>query len=179
MAFIKRLRDFRREAIIEFYSYIAPLLSNRKVQLLDNYTQHKNYTRLRHCVDVAYYSFMITKLFNWDSRSAARAGLLHDMYYDADFHDGGWQHLINHPAVALENAKSICALNEIEEDIILKHMWLCTKVPPRFKESFVVTFVDKFCALREFACSNRESSNVYDGAPIPAFSYGYLPEDAA
>lgn len=169
MAFFNRWRAFREEADMEFYRHVAPLLNNKKVQMLDNYTQHRNYTRLRHCIDVAYYSFLITRFFNWDSRSAARAGLLHDMYYSADFHTGRWHHLISHPADAIENAKSICVLNEVEEDIILKHMWLCTVEPPRYKEGFVVTFVDKVCALLE-AATDRLHSNVYGRVPIPAVS---------
>ena len=55
----------------------------------------------------------------------------------------------NHPAEALENARTVCALSPTEEDIILKHMWLVSPALPRYRESFIVTFVDKGCALRE------------------------------
>lgn len=153
MALLNMIREFRRDSKVEFYGHVAPILSHTKVQVLDNYTQHRNYTRLRHCIDVAYCSFIIAKLLNWDSRSAARAGLLHDMYFNTDYDTDKWQHLTDHPYEALENAKTICALNEIEEDAILKHMWLCTLSPPRYKEGFVVTFVDKFCALRELSAN--------------------------
>lgn len=180
MAFFKGIRDFRNDARVEFYSHIAPILSNKKVQVLDNYTQHRNYTRLRHCIDVAYYSFLITKFLNWDSRSAARAGLLHDMYYNTDYDTDKWQHMVEHPYEALENARTICALNEIEEDAILKHMWLCTKTPPRYKEGFVVTFVDKLCALRELSVnvfSREVNTQVSQRALIPVLSYNAALED--
>ena len=36
-------------------------------------------------------------------------------------------------------------------DAIRKHMWPCTLIPPRYIESYVVTFVDKVCAVCEFA----------------------------
>lgn len=139
----------------EFYSHIDALLENEKVQALDSYIQHYCYTRLKHSLDVAYYSFFITRMLHWDSRSAARAGLLHDLFlYDWREEDcTGHQHALNHPMVALENARTICDLNLVEEDIIKKHMWLITLVPPRYKEGFVVTFVDKFCATREFFTS--------------------------
>jgi len=176
MAFFRWLREFKEEATAEFYNYVAPLLSNKKVQLLDNYIQHRNYTRLRHCMDVAYYSFLIAKFFNWDSRSAARAGLLHDMYYTDETHSGKWQHLITHPMEALENARSVCALNEVEEDIILKHMWLCTVDPPRYKEGFVVTFVDKYCAIRE-GFTGRAHGGAYERFPLPAAIYNTFPEE--
>lgn len=157
MAFflLKKFREFRSEAVTEFYSHIDSLLENEQVQKLDNYIQHYCYTRLKHSLDVAYYSFMITRFFGWDSRSTARAGLLHDLFlYDwRDESYTGKHHATRHPVIALENARQICDLNKVEEDIIRKHMWLITPIPPRYKEGFVVTFVDKFCATREFFIS--------------------------
>ena len=60
----------------------------------------------------------------WDYRSAARAGLLHDLF----FYD--WRtkkairsnHAAWHPWVAYDNAKKITELNKVETDAILKHM---------------------------------------------------------
>ncbi|MDR2933366.1 MAG: hydrolase [Oscillospiraceae bacterium] len=136
----------------EFYEHIQGLLDHETVKLLDNFTQHFKYTRLRHSLDVAYYSFFISRLFCLDSRSAARAGLLHDLF----FHEEG-QHsgslLISHPRIALENARQICSLNKVEENIILRHMWLLTPCPQKYVEGFVVTFVDKYCAAKEFIVS--------------------------
>ena len=40
-------------------------------------------------------------------------------------------------------------LGKEEEDIIIKHMWGATLAPPRYKESFVVTMVDKYWAVKE------------------------------
>lgn len=154
--FLKRIREFRSEAVTEFYSHIDTLLENEMVQQLDAYIQHYCYTRLKHSLDVAYYSFMVTKLLHWDSRSAARAGLMHDLFlYDWREESGeGGNHAFRHPLIALENAKKICSdLNAVEEDIIKKHMWLITPIPPRYKEGFVVTFVDKICATKEFFTS--------------------------
>lgn len=156
MAFFwKKLREFRSEAVTEFYTHIDALLENDKVQQLDNYIQHYCYTRLKHSLDVAYYSFLITRLLGWDSRSTARAALLHDLFlYDwRDESYTGKNHAVNHPKIALENARTVCELNRVEEDIIRKHMWLITPIPPRYKEGFVVTFVDKFCATRELILS--------------------------
>ena len=41
------------------------------------------------------------------------------------------------------------ALNEKEKDIITKHMWPVTIQFPKSIEGFVLTFVDKYCALSE------------------------------
>ena len=49
----------------------------------------------------------------------------------------------------MRNARKITDLNAKEEDIIVKHMWGATLAPPRYKESFVVTMVDKYWAVKE------------------------------
>jgi uncharacterized protein len=41
-------------------------------------------------------------------------------------------------------------LNDIEKDIIVKHMWPLTFIPPKYQESLVVTFADKYVSSREF-----------------------------
>ena len=51
--------------------------------------------------------------------------------------------------IAVRNARKITDLNAKEEDIIIKHMWGATLAPPRYKESFVVTMVDKYWAVKE------------------------------
>lgn len=155
LSLFSRFKGFKSDIVTEFYSHINVLLENEQVKQLDNFIQHYCYTRLQHSLDVAYYSFFITRLFGWDSKSTARAGLLHDLFlYDrhCDEYEGK-KHLTSHPAIALNNAKQICELNKVEEDIIKKHMWLITPTPPRYKEAFVVTFVDKYCAMREFFTS--------------------------
>ena len=41
-------------------------------------------------------------------------------------------------------------LNDLEKDVIVKHMWPLTIKFPKYKESYIVTFVDKYCATVEF-----------------------------
>ena len=53
--------------------------------------------------------------------------------------------------VALENAENLFFLNNIEKDIILRHMWPITFSTPKYLETFIVTFVDKYCAIKEFS----------------------------
>ena len=44
----------------------------------------------------------------------------------------------------------ICVLTEVEQDIIVKHMWpLTLRKVPKYRESFVVSSADKICALAE------------------------------
>lgn len=145
------LKDLEDLLAVEYMSCVWDIIDNEKVEKLDNYEQHCHTSRLQHSVNVSYYSFLICRLLGWDYRSAARAGLLHDLfYYDWRVTKGNRSsHASWHPRVAYDNAKKICSLNKVEKDAILKHMWPCTFVPPRYKESYVVTFVDKVCAVME------------------------------
>jgi len=137
----------------EFMECIKDIYFNAKVQKLDEWQQHNHTSRLQHSLNVSYYSYVICKTFGWDYKSAARAAMLHDLY----FYD--WRkksalrkqnHSLWHPLVAVDNAKKITVLNSIEEDAIKKHMWPCTPFLPKYKESYVVTFADKICASMEF-----------------------------
>ena len=150
-------KDFNKldedSLLAEYKACVGDILGHELVEKMDRYVQHCETSRLQHCINVSYYSFLICYRFGWDYRSAARAGLLHDLF----FYD--WRtkkcirssHASWHPRVAYDNAKKVTELNDVEKDAILKHMWPCTLVPPRYIESYVVTFVDKFSAIVEVA----------------------------
>lgn len=84
---------------------------------------------------------------------AARAGMMHDLYlYDWHTHareTGEYFHGIKHPNKALKIAQSNFQLSDVERDIILKHMWPLTMIPPKYPESFIVCLVDKYCCISE------------------------------
>lgn len=135
----------------EYEGYIEDLLSNESVQKMKEYRHHYFTTCFEHCLNVSYYSYMVCRYLGLDYVSAARGGLLHDLFlYDwrTTKLDNG-KHAFRHPDIAFENAMKIFNLNEIEKDIIQKHMWPLTVKPPRYKESYVVCFVDKYCASIE------------------------------
>ncbi|MBL1230478.1 HD domain-containing protein [Enterococcus sp. BWB1-3] len=135
----------------EYMSYVEDLLATEEVQRLGNYIQHINSTRLEHCISVSYNSYKLAKRWNGDARATARAGLLHDLfYYDwrtTKFDEGS--HAYMHPRIAARNAEKITDLSDLERDIIIKHMWGATIAPPKYKESYIVTMVDKYCAIKE------------------------------
>ena len=54
-----------------------------------------------------------------------------------------------HPGVALRNASMDVELTPIEHDIIKKHMFPLTLVPPKYLESWIVCWIDKKCSTRE------------------------------
>lgn len=135
----------------EYMSYVSDLLATEAVQKLAQYTQHMNSNRLDHSISVSYNSYKLAKKWGGNARATARAGLLHDLfYYDwrtTKFDEGS--HAYMHPRIAVKNAEKITELSDLERDIIIKHMWGATITPPRYKEGYIVTMVDKYCAVKE------------------------------
>lgn len=144
----------------DYMALVEDLLENEDLLKLDEITHHHYTTRLIHSIFVSYVSYRIAKRFNLNVRAVARAGLLHDYFHEdreqiAAMEKGS--HNFVHPQLAVENALAITELSDLEKDIILKHMFLCTTTGlPRYKESFVVTCVDKYCAISEVANPTRE-----------------------
>ena len=137
----------------EFNNIVKDIISNETVQNLRTYKHHYGSNRYEHSVSVAYSAYKICKFLGLDHVSAARAGLLHDLFlYDcANPETRPKNHITNHPKVALENAQKLFILNDIEQDIVLKHMWPVTTATPRYLETFIVTFIDKYCAIKEWS----------------------------
>lgn len=119
--------------------------------------QHGTVSVRAHSIQVARMSLVINRSLHLDcdERSLVRGALLHD-YFQYDWHD--WDdpknthaplHGFYHPGIALKNALKEFVLSECEQDIIKKHMWPLTVVPPSYKESWVVTLADKYVSARE------------------------------
>ncbi len=142
---------------MEFMGLVDDLLQDPDVQSMANYKQHsKGYSCLDHSVYVAYISFLVCRRLNLDYVSAARAGLLHDFSLkDWETDEMGVERLWKHPHMALENAENKYDLSDKEKDIIVKHMWPLTRPLPKYKESFVISLVDKFCAVIEMCRLHR------------------------
>ena len=135
----------------EYKKCIGDLAKNEAVRSMENFIQHNNITCLEHSVYVSYKSYLICRFLRLDYCSAARGALLHDLFL-YDWHttkSSNGLHGFTHPHTALENANKFFDLNDLEKDIIVKHMWPLTVKLPKYKESFVVVFVDKYCASME------------------------------
>lgn len=144
----------------EYMAIIEDLLENEDLLKLDEITHHHYTTRLTHSLFVSYVSYKLAKSRGLDFVSTARAGLLHDFFLeerDEILALGMGSHNSAHPKIALKNARKITEINDLEKDIILKHMFLCTIKGgfPRYKESFIVTLVDKYCAISEVSTPTR------------------------
>lgn len=55
----------------------------------------------------------------------------------------------------MRNAACYFSLSEMEKDMILRHMWPLTPVPPRSREGFAIVYADKFCSSAEIAVNVR------------------------
>lgn len=135
----------------EFETIISELVENETVQKMKNYRQHCNTSCFEHCYSASYYCYKICKKLGLDYKSAARAAMLHDLFlYDwREPNSHRRWHAFHHPKTAYENASKLFELNKKEKDIILKHMWPTTVIPPKSIEGFVLTLVDKYCAIEE------------------------------
>ena len=133
---------------------IDKYISDEQVQCLKNIPHHDS-NRLNHCLKVSYLSYKVCKKLNLNYESAAKAGLLHDFYFnrvnDCDympdkvklFTDG-------HPEDAVKNAEEIFYISPLEKDIIVSHMWPISTHVPKHKESFIVSLADKLFSFKEF-----------------------------
>ena len=137
---------------MEFEYIIADLISNPTVQQMAHFRHHYTTSCLEHCKHVAFYNYLICKKLKLDYLSATRAGILHDFFlYDwrKKQTDSKKLHAFYHPRIALNNAQRLFNINPKEKDIILKHMWPLTIIPPKYIESYIITIVDKYCTLLE------------------------------
>lgn len=164
----RKAKDRNAEGNKEFYDYIKDIVHHPKVLEMKKYSHHCETTCYQHCLNVSYYNYRICKFFHLDARSAARAGMLHDLFlYDWHEHTkktGDHFHAMTHPKAALENAKKYFDLNPLEEEIILKHMWPVTLTPPKHREVFIICIADKYCG----SC---EITDHYSKAPLIKKSY--------
>ncbi len=143
----------------EFFPIIKDIISNQ-VFIKTKKIKHHDRSIYHHSRRVAFISYLIGKKLKWKNIYAlTRGAILHDFFlYDwrkgyidpktgkiKRFH-GFW-----HPKVALENSKKYFSISKLEEDIILKHMWPLTfYLIPKYKESWLVSFIDKYVATLEF-----------------------------
>ncbi len=137
----------------EYMDIVKPYLAEEKIQSLKNIPHH-NSNRLEHCIKVSYSSYKWCKKMNLNYESAAKAGLLHDLYFNrieecSTVKDKLFLFTNEHPEDAVKNAEEIFYLSNLEKDIIVSHMWPASKHMPKRKESFMVSLADKYYSFFE------------------------------
>lgn len=159
---------------VEFRSIISDLMKNETVRKMYDFRQHYDTSCYEHCFKVSLYNYIICKKLHLDYVSAARAGMLHDLFlYDwrVRHPDRKRFHAFHHPRTALNNSMKLFNLNAKEQDIILKHMWPVTVVPPKYLEGYITTFVDKYCAIEESFIHYRQNARLNK---IYRYAYAFM-----
>lgn len=133
---------------------LKTLLKDEEYLSMENYIQHGTTNCILHSIAVTHYSLMFASKLHIkiNYNSLVRGALLHD-YFLYDWHEKDDSHKLHgfrHPGFALKNALKRWNLNEIEKDVIKKHMFPLTLfLVPKYKESIIVCLVDKVCATYE------------------------------
>ena len=138
-----------------FYRVAKEVCDSDKMREMAHFRQHGETSCLEHSMAVAFYSLLLSEKLGikCDRIALIRGGLLHDYYlYDWHVKENKKSHKLHgfsHPRTALENADRDYDLSERERNIILRHMFPLVPVPPKFRESVIVSLVDKWCAVVE------------------------------
>ena len=160
----------------EFYHIIEDIIKNPTVQKMKEFNQHCDTSCFEHCFKVAYYTYFLCKKFHLDYISATRGAMLHDLFL-YDWHTPRALksmkslHAFAHPKIALENAKNIFDLNEIETDVIVHHMWPVTISLPKSKDGLLITSTDTYRACAE---SFRYFRNFLHSKKAYKYAYVFL-----
>lgn len=137
----------------EFFRILKEVKKESRLQETDQYLQHGVTSVYRHSLAVAYFSCYLAEKMHLKvrTREMIRGALLHD-YFLYDWHEKSKDHRLHgftHPARALKNAEQIFDLTPVEKDIIKRHMFPLTPVPPAYRESYLVCLADKICSSYE------------------------------
>ena len=137
----------------EIVKHLSALMQEGPIEENKNYIQHGDVTVFEHCIAVAEYSCRIAEFLHLsvNRKVLIRGALLHD-YFLYDWHDkanGHHWHGFTHPGTALHNASEDWKLTPVEREIIKKHMFPLTPIPPTCREAWLVCLADKICAAKE------------------------------
>ncbi len=147
-----------------FINIFDDLKTNSKILASDAFIQHGDTSVLMHSIMVAYFSYCFALKHHNSKHNGSpdsisshyneliRGALLHD-YFLYDWHVPSKSHNLHgfkHPGFACKNAeRDIKDITLIEENIIKRHMFPLTPIPPACKEAWVVCLVDKLCSTYE------------------------------
>lgn len=155
----------------EWLLIVEDVLLHDEFQKRKLFMHHHNLSVWDHSVLVSFRAFEVAKYFHADERICALAGLLHDFYSQAwistpeleMLENGKYttlmkekkpfykMHAFTHANDAAENY--IRFFPELENkkitDSIKRHMFPLTIVPPKYKEGFIITAIDKFNSVHE------------------------------
>lgn len=137
----------------DWLSCVKDLLDLQEIQQMKMYKHHRNITCFEHCVKVSYacYSYCLRHKKNY--KSAARIGLLHDLFlYQREQLPRRLQrftHLFTHGKCAVRNASKLVYLTKVEQKAIARHMFPLTLIPAMSQVGLLLSYYDKIYGFRE------------------------------
>lgn len=143
----------RRKTSMEqsgYYKIVEEILNNKEFLKRKEYEHHFNESVYDHVLRVSFDCYQIGKRFKLDYKALAIAGLLHD-FYDKPWQDSFEKtkflkkHGFVHAEEARVNAKKHFPhlVNKKIESMISTHMFPLNIRLPKYKESWILTLVDK------------------------------------
>lgn len=151
----------------EWLEIVKEILLNDEFQKRKFFTHHSG-SLWQHVTEVSYYSFLSAKIHHADERTCAIAGLLHDFYPKAYKYNKYLQeidpdyltdikkkqpilqmHGFTHAKAAADNARKHFP-NLVDDRIyscIETHMFPLNKRPPKYKEGWIISYIDKKLSL--------------------------------
>ena len=138
--------------------YGSDILGSARFRSSDGNIQHGDVSVLEHSLSVAETSLKLARALRLkiSERELVRGALLHD-YFLYDWHRDGKEegnvhpklHGFFHAGTALKNAARDFGITDREREIIKKHMWPLTIIPPTNREAWLVTIADKYASIME------------------------------
>lgn len=134
----------------EYVKLVKPILEHEEFLKRKGYPHHYNESVYDHVLRVSYDCYKIGKKLHLDYKSLAIAGLLHDFYdkpWQSDFEKKPF--FQKHGFVHAEQARvnSLKYFPKLMDDkigsMIKTHMFPLNKKLPKYKESWILTLVDK------------------------------------
>lgn len=154
----------------DWFNIIKPYINNIEFQKRRLFLHHKNSSVWQHSISVSYKAYRYAKIIGADERVCAIAGLFHDFYpqawiYSEELYkfDASYlrrlklkeslfkKHGFTHAKEAYENFIKYFPDEKDEkiENCIKRHMFPLNIIPPKYKESWIITFTDKQDSIKD------------------------------
>ena len=137
----------------EFRSMIRPTVTRKVYQRMKHIRHHLRGNLYEHSIKVAYLCYRCHRACRMcgDRTELVQGALLHDFYlYDPHAEKGYARHWVAHPRRALCNAQRYYGpLTAAQRDMIERHMFPVTPLPPRTPYGWMICLCDKLAAVHD------------------------------
>lgn len=148
----------------DYEKIVRKIIEHREFIKRKTYRHHGDISVYEHSISVSKKAYEIARKINiqlgkqiFNEVDVAIGGILHDFYYNDYTKDKTKkpffkQHGFVHAREALDNSKKYFPsyLNKKIENIILRHMFPLNIIPPKNKEAWLITIVDKYVSCEVF-----------------------------